>query len=68
MAIHPNPDRSDALMARDHGTICLITDLKAERYLRRARMSKATNPPEDRYSRPCGGKGGFDDYCERMAE
>jgi hypothetical protein len=22
--------------------------------------------PEDRYSRPCGGKCGFDDFCERM--
>jgi len=24
--------------------------------------------PEDRYSRPCGGRGGFDDYVERWHE
>lgn len=24
--------------------------------------------PEDRYSRPCGGKGGFDDFVERWHE
>ena len=30
------------------------------------KLKKPTNqPPEDRYSRPCGGKGGFDDYVER---
>ena len=68
MAIHPNPDRNEILMSKDHGTTCLITDLKAERYLRRARMARATNPPEDRYSRPCGGKGGFDDFVERWHE
>jgi hypothetical protein len=26
---------------------------------------KINNPPNDRFSRPCGGKGGFDDYVER---
>lgn len=68
MAVHPNPDRNEALMAKDHGTMCLITDPKAERYLRKARMTKITTPPIDRYSRPCGGKGGFDDFVERWHE
>ena len=26
---------------------------------------KPNDPPEDRYSRPVGGKDGFDDYVER---
>lgn len=38
----------------------LITEYSSERYLR-----KTNEPPIDRYSRPCGGKGGFDDYVER---
>jgi hypothetical protein len=29
---------------------------------------KPPEPPEDRYSRPCGGKEGFDDYVERWHE
>jgi hypothetical protein len=65
MAIHPNPDRNENLMARDHGTVCLITDIKADRYLKRI---KKNLPPENRYSRPCGGKNGFDDYVERWHE
>lgn len=55
-------------MAKDHGTMCLITDPKADRYLRKARMKKNMTPPIDRYSRPCGGKGGFDDFVERWHE
>ena len=27
--------------------------------------SRKNDPPGDRMSRPCGGKGGFDDYVER---
>jgi hypothetical protein len=65
MAIHPNPDRNENLMARDHGTVCLITDVRADRYLERR---KKNIPPKNRYSRPCGGKGGFDDYVERWHE
>jgi len=65
MAIHPNPDRNENLMARDHGTVCLITDVRADRYLERC---KKNSPPNNRYSRPCGGKGGFDDYVERWHE
>lgn len=64
MAINPNPDRNTSLMEQDFGTVCLITDPKADFYLKK--LKKGLNePPEDRYSRPCGGKGGFDDYVER---
>jgi hypothetical protein len=63
MAIHPNPDRNESLMSQDHGTTCLITDLKADRYLAKIRTPA---PPLNRLSRPCGGKNGFDDYVERM--
>jgi hypothetical protein len=64
MAINPNPDRNTSIMQQDFGTVCLITDLQADKYLQN--ISKKTNePPNNRYSRPCGGKGGFDDYVER---
>lgn len=65
MAIHPNPDRNENLMARDHGTVCLITDTMADRFLKK---TKTNRPPENRYSRPCGGKDGFDDFVERWHE
>lgn len=42
----------------------LITDIASEKYLRLI-SKKPNEPPSDRYSRPCGGKGGFDDYVER---
>lgn len=51
-------------MEENFGTVCLITDIQADRYLKMARK-KVSEPPTDRYSRPCGGKGGFDDYVER---
>ena len=51
-------------MEQDFGTVCLITDQKADYFLNKARK-KVNQPPIDRYSRPCGGKGGFDDYVER---
>jgi len=63
MANHPNPDYDPSQMERDFGTVCLITNPIADFYLKKA--SKPTNePPKDRLSRPCGGKGGFDDYAE----
>ena len=31
-------------------------------------LPKEYKLPEDRYSRPCGGKGGFDDFVERWHE
>jgi hypothetical protein len=61
MAIHPNPDRDINYMIENHGTYCLITDYNSEKYLKQ----KQYKIPEDRYSRPCGGAGGFDDYVER---
>lgn len=64
MAINPNPDRNSDLMQQDFGTVCLITDVRADYYLNKAKKS-LNEPPNDRYSRPCGGKGGFDDYVER---
>lgn len=38
MAIKPNPDRSETLMKADHGTVCLITDSRAEHYLNQHHM------------------------------
>ena len=38
----------------------LITEYSSEKYLKRPNQ-----PPINRLSRPCGGKGGFDDYVER---
>ena len=38
----------------------LITEYSSEKHLK-----KPNQPPADRYSRPCGGKAGFDDYVER---
>jgi hypothetical protein len=64
MAKNPNPDRVTSIMEEDFGTICLITDIQSEKYLKKAKKQK-NDPPNDRYSRPCGGKGGFDDYVER---
>lgn len=64
MAIHPNPDRNTSIMEENFGTVCLITDTIADHYLSKVNK-KVNNPPSDRLSRPCGGKGGFDDYVER---
>ena len=59
MAMNPNPDRDIKYMYENWGTNRLITDYVP------SNKQKPNNPPEDRYSRPCGGKGGFDDYVER---
>jgi hypothetical protein len=64
MAISPNPDRNFDIMYENLGTKCLITDYGSERYLK----SFKYNVPEDRYSRPCGGSYGFDDFVERWHE
>jgi len=39
----------------------LITDPASDKLLQKAKYKI----PEDRYSRPCGGAGGFDDFVER---
>ena len=60
MANHPIPDQGDDFIKS--GKV-LITDPRSDYYLNKASKPK-NNPPADRLSRPCGGKGGFDDYAE----
>jgi hypothetical protein len=54
-------DRNPELMQEQFGTRVLITDLAADRYL-----EKSAKHGSERYGRWCGGKGGFDDYAERL--
>lgn len=54
-------DTVPSMMQEDFGTRCLITDVKADAYMR-----KSERHGKERYSRWCGGKDGFDDYCERL--
>ena len=56
-------DRDTQYMKENWGTNRLITDYGALND-----QKKKNQPPQDRYSRPCGGKGGFDDYVERWHE
>ena len=63
MANNPNPDYDPILMERDFGTKCLITNPVADIYLKKSLKLK-NEPPQNRLSRHCGGKGGFDDYAE----
>lgn len=58
------PDINQNIMSKEFGTVVLITDPRADKYLEKARKTK-NNPPANRLSRPCGGAGGFDDYVER---
>jgi len=55
-------DRDISYMKENWGTTKLITDYGV---LSSSSQSKKNDPPIDRMSRPCGGKGGFDDYVER---
>ena len=66
MANHPIPDNVPSLMEQDFGTRVLITSPIADRYLQKAKATQYKKTPEDRYSRWCGGKNGFDDYAERL--
>jgi hypothetical protein len=59
MANNPIPDQSKDFIKSG---MTLITDPRSDVYLRR---SSKNSPPQDRNSRWCGGKGGFDDYVER---
>ena len=61
MAIHPNPDNVPGIMQEDFGTKVLITDPRADKLL-----AKGAKHGNERYSRWCGGKGGFDDFAERL--
>jgi len=65
MANHPTPDNVPRMMQEDFGTRVLITSPIADKYLQKARVQQYKKTPDDRYSRPCGGSGGFDDYVER---
>lgn len=65
MANSPNPETVPALMLEDFGTVVLATSPMADKYLQKARIKQYYETPEDRYSRPCGGAGGFDDFVER---
>lgn len=73
-------DRNKEYMKQMWGTDRLITDYnslqefdvyKEKREFLQEVMDyeeeqpKVNDPPTDRYSRPCGGKGGFDDFVER---
>ena len=53
-------DRDKNYMKTMWGTTKLVTDYIKD--------TKPNEPPVDRYSKPCGGKGGFDDYVERWHE
>ena len=50
----------------------LITETDSEKYLKQYKTMKKKEElydlPEDRYSRPCGGSGGFDYFVERWHE
>jgi len=55
-------DRNAKYMYENWGTNRLITDYVP------TEKQKPNTPPDNRYSRPCGGKGGFDDFVERWHE
>jgi hypothetical protein len=61
MANHPHPDNVPSMMQEDFGTTVLITNPAADRLL-----AKASKHGKERYAKWCGGKEGFDDFCERM--
>ena len=56
-------DRDISYMKENWGTTKLITDYGA---MTPTVKQKKNDPPENRLSRPCGGKDGFDDYVEWM--
>lgn len=68
MANNPNPDFISEIMENDFGTRVLITNTQSDIYLKEHSKQKRYNIPDDRYSRPCGGSGGFDDFVERWHE
>lgn len=67
MANSPNPEFVSEIMENDFGTRVLITNVESDKYLKEGKK-KNYIVPDDRYSRPCGGAGGFDDFVERWHE
>ena len=61
MATQPNPDNVPSMMQEDFGTKVLITNVAADRLL-----EQAAKHGHERYRKWCGGRDGFDDFCERM--
>jgi len=62
-------DRDVEFMKQNWGTNRLITDYMLPNNQKiNTNQEHVNQPPPDRYSRPCGGKGGFDDYVERWHE
>ena len=64
MAISPT-DKGNEFM---ESGMTLITQISSEKYLQKMKKTKEYEIPNDRYSRPCGGSGGFDDFVERWHE
>jgi hypothetical protein len=60
MALNP-VDRNAELMQQEFGTKVLITDLAADKYL-----AQSAKHGTERYAKWCGGRGGFDDFAERL--
>ena len=56
-----NVDKSESFIKSG---MTLISEQASDRLLKKAQYKV----PEDRYSRPCGGAGGFDDFVERWHE
>lgn len=61
-------DRDSKYMYQMWGTTNLITDYWSLPHKTEDPEDPKYDIPEDRYSRPCGGSGGFDDYVERWHE
>lgn len=54
-------DTVPSMMREDYGTIRLITDPRSDEI-----MERAAKHGTERYKKWCGGKNGFDDFCERV--
>ena len=55
-------DKNSKMMQEDFGTVVLITDPAADKYLDKAAME---NSEQEKFKKFCGGKGGWSDYTER---
>ena len=55
-------DANSSLMQEDFGTKVLITDPASDRYLAKASKEKLD---QEKFTKFCGGKGGWSDYTER---